>query len=217
MKLSRISKVLFARPRYWSFMNWNFRHLTSSPATHKTIERSKVQPSKNLRNHHEEGSSEKVWSLSVSHNYRNTPTDVDSSLAQRLFRRTRNLLPLAPKQLEPVTVPPQDVQQTLIASRQKQAYYDNLKGKALPELQLGQIVKMKKLIENIWTEAVCKKMIGPQSYAVVSGNRSSHMLRMVVRSSLGVHNPLRILNDRDLFQTIQVQQLFLLIWHPVLP
>ena len=56
-------------------------------------------------------------------------------------------------------MPPQDVQQTLIASRQKQAYYDNLKGKALAELQLGQIVKMKKLNENIWTEAVCKKMI----------------------------------------------------------
>ena len=176
-----------------------------------------VKCSKNLRNHHEEGSSEKVQSLSVSHNYRNTPTDVDSSLAQRLFRRTGNLLRLAPKQLEPVTAPPQDVQQTLIASRQKQAYYDNLKGKALSELQLGQIVKMKKLNENIWTEAVCKKMIGPQSYPVVSGNRSSHTLRMVVRSSLGVHHPLRILKDPDLFQTIQVQQLFLLIWHPVLP
>ena len=114
-------------------------------------------------------------------------------------------------------MPPQDVQQRLIASRQKQAYYDNLKGKALPELQLGQIVKMKKLNENIWTEAVCKKMIGPQSYAVVSGNRNSHMLRMVVRSSLGVHHPLRLLKDPHLFQTIQVQQLFLLIWHPVLP
>ena len=99
----------------------------------------------------------------------------------------------------------------------KQAYYDNLKGKALPELQLGQIVKMKKLNENIWTEAVCKKLIGPRSYAVVPGNRSSHMLRMVVRSSLGVHHPLRILKDPDLFQTIRVQQLFLLIWHPVLP
>ena len=74
-----------------------------------------------------------------------------------------------------MTVPLQDVQQRLIASRQKQAYYDNLKEKALPELQLGQIVKMKKLNENIWTEAVCKKMIGPQSYAVVSGNpQQSH-------------------------------------------
>ncbi|CAH3041397.1 unnamed protein product, partial [Porites lobata] len=77
--------------------------------------------------------------------YRNTPTDVGSSPSQRLFsRRTRNLLSLTPKQLEPVAVPPQDVQQRLIASRQKQAYYYNLKGKALPELQPGQIVRMKK-------------------------------------------------------------------------
>ena len=53
--------------------------------------------------------------------YRNKPTDVGSSPAESLFsRRTRNLLPLTPKQLEPVTVPLQDVQQRLIASRQRQ-------------------------------------------------------------------------------------------------
>ena len=42
----------------------------------------------------------------------------------------------------------------LIASRQKQAYYYNLKGKALPELQPGQIVRMKKPNEKTWTVAV---------------------------------------------------------------
>ena len=114
--------------------------------------------------------------------YRNTPTDVGSSPSQRLFsRRTRNLLPLTPKQLEPVAVPPQDVQQRLIASRQKQAYYYNLKGKALPELQPGQIVRMKKPNEKTWTEAVCKKMIGPRSYTVVSGNRTYRRNRRQLR------------------------------------
>ena len=71
-----------------------------------------------------------------------------------------------------MAVPLQDVQQRLIASRQKQAYNYNLKGKALPELQPGQIVRMKKPNENTWTEAVCKKMIGPQSYTVVCGNHT---------------------------------------------
>ena len=104
--------------------------------------------------------------------YCNTPTEIGSSTAQRLFsRRTRNLLPLTPRLLEPATVPPLDLQQKLIASRQNQAYYYNLKGKALPELQPGQTVRMKKPNENTWTEAVCKKIIGPRSYAVVSGNR----------------------------------------------
>ena len=101
--------------------------------------------------------------------YRNTPTEIGSSPAQRLFsRRTRNLLPLSSKQLQPNTRPPQAVQEKLINSKQKQAFYYNLKGKALPELQPGQTVRMKKPKESTWTEAVCKKMIGPRSYAVVN-------------------------------------------------
>lgn len=73
--------------------------------------------------------------------YRNTPTKVGSSPAQRVFStRTRNLLPPTPRLLEPATVPPMAVQQKLIASRQKQAYYYNLKGKALPELQPGRLL-----------------------------------------------------------------------------
>ena len=89
-----------------------------------------------------------------------------------------------------MTVPPQDVQQRLIASRQKQAYYYNLKGKALPELQPGQIFRMKKPKENILTEVVCKKMIGPRSYAVVSGNgsyrRNRRQLRLVAPTDQAV-------------------------------
>ena len=96
-----------------------------------------------------------------------------SSPAERLLsRRTRNLLLLTPKQLEPVTVPLRDVQQRLIASRQKQVYYYNLKGNALPEVQPGQIVRMKKPNESTWTKAVCEKMIGPRSYDLVSGHRT---------------------------------------------
>ena len=123
--------------------------------------------------------------------YRNKPTDVGSSPAESLFsRRTRNLLPLTPKQLEPVTVPLQDVQQRLIASRQRQVYYYNPKGKALPEVQPGEIIRMKKPNESTWTETVCKKMIGPRSYAVVSGHRiyrgNGRQLRLVTPTDQAV-------------------------------
>ena len=112
--------------------------------------------------------------------YRNTPKDVGSSPAQRLLsRRTRNRQSLTPKKLEPVTVPPQDGHQRLIASGQKQAYYYNLKGKVLPELQPSQIIRMKKPNESTLT--VCKKMIGPWSYAVVSGNRNYRRNRRQLR------------------------------------
>ena len=114
--------------------------------------------------------------------YRNTSIDTDSSPAQMLFsRRTRNLLPLTPGLLEPAIIPPMDVQQKLISSIQKQAYYYNLSGKTLPEPQPNQTVRMKKLNENTWTEAVCKKMVGPRSYAVVSGNRTYRRNRRQLR------------------------------------
>ena len=82
------------------------------------------------------------------------------------------------------------VQQKLIASRQKQAYYYNLKGKTLPELQPGQTVRMKKPNENTWTEAVCQKMIAPRSYAVVSGNRTYRRNRRQLRLVPPVENQL---------------------------
>ncbi|PFX16000.1 hypothetical protein AWC38_SpisGene19760 [Stylophora pistillata] len=85
----------------------------------------------------------------VFQDYRNTPTKAGSSPAQRVFsRRTRNLLPPTPRLLEAATVPPMDVQQKLMASRQKQAYYYNLKEKALPELQPGRLLDMKKPNKN---------------------------------------------------------------------
>ena len=115
--------------------------------------------------------------------YRNTPTDIGSSPGQRLFsRRTRNLLPLSSKQLEPKSLPQQDVQDKLINSKQKQAFYYNLKGTALPELQPGQTVRMKRPKESTWSEAVCKKMIGPRSYVVVSGGRTYRRNRRQVLS-----------------------------------
>ena len=82
------------------------------------------------------------------------------------------MLPLPSKQLEPKSDPPQDVQEKLISSKKKQAYYYILKGKALLELQPGQTVNMKRPDESTWTEAVCKKTIGPRSYVVVSGGRT---------------------------------------------
>ena len=101
--------------------------------------------------------------------YRNTHAEVGSSPAQRLFsRRRHNLLPLSVKQLEPETVPLQNVQQKLIGSKQRQAFYYNLKGTALPESEPGQTVRMKKPNTSTWSQAVCKKMIGPRSYVVES-------------------------------------------------
>ena len=127
--------------------------------------------------------------------YRNTPSDVSSSLAQRSYsgvtaEERATCYHWHASSLNLWQCPPQDVQKRLIASRQNQAYYYNLKGKALPELQPGQIFRMKKPNENILIEVVCKKMIGPRSYDVVSGNgsyrRNRRQLRLVAPTDQAV-------------------------------
>ena len=163
--------------------DWHFQHITSSPRypqSNGKIE-SAVQICESIMEKAARGKCEPDFGLL---DYENTPTELGSSPAQRLFsRRTRNLLPLTRKLLEPETLHTQDVQQNLINSRQKQAFYYNLKGKALPELQPGQTVRVKKPNESTWTQAVCKKMIGPRSYVVVSGNRTYRRNRRQLRSA----------------------------------
>ena len=63
----------------------------------------------------------------------------------------------------------QDVQDKLTNSKEKQAFYHNLKGTPLPELQPRQSVRMKRPKESTGSEAVRKKMIGPRFYVVISG------------------------------------------------
>ena len=161
--------------------DWHFQHITSSPHNPQSNGKAEnaVKICENIMKKAALGKFDPYLALL---DYHNTPTEIGSFPAQRLFsRRTRNLLPLTPRLLKPAQVPPVDVQQKVIASRQKQAYYSNLKGQALPELQPGQTVRMKKPNENTWTEAVCKKMIGPRSCAVVSGNRTYRRNRRQLR------------------------------------
>ena len=160
--------------------DWHFQHITSSPRnppSNGKVE-SAVKICENIMRKALHGKFDPYLALL---DYHNTPTDIGSSPAQRLFsRRTRNLLPLSSKQLEPKSLPPQDVQDKLINSKQKQAFYYNLKGTALPELQPGQTVRMKRPKESTWKEAVCKKMIGPP--VVVSGGRTYRRNRRQLRS-----------------------------------
>lgn len=194
----------------WDF--WRITSLPRNPQSNGKVE-SAVKISENITKEVARGEFDPYLSFL---DYRNTPTNVGSSPARRPFsRKTRNLLPPSSEQLEPVTVTQQDVHQRLIASWQKLANY-NLKGKALTELQAGEIVRMKTPSENTWTEAVCNKMLlflvaAPNveivdSYvwfhqqikqcAVVFAV-SSHMLRMVARSSPSVHH----LKEINLFQS----------------
>jgi len=103
--------------------DWHFHHITFSPRNPQSngkIE-SAVKICENIMKKALRGTFDPYLALL---DYRNTPTELGFSPAQRLFSRTtRNLLPLTRKLLEPETLPTQDVQQKLINSRQKQAFY----------------------------------------------------------------------------------------------
>ena len=149
--------------------DWHFQHITFSPRNPQSNGKveSAVKICENIMRKAVHGKFDPYLALL---DHRNIPTEIASSPVQRLFsRRTRNLLPLSSRQLQPKSVPPQDVQERLINSKQKQAFYYNLKGTALHALQPGQTVRMKRPKECTWTEAICRKMIGPRCYVVVSG------------------------------------------------
>lgn len=95
----------------WDF--WRITSLPRNPQSNGKVE-SAVKSSENITKKAARGKFDPYLSFL---DYRNTPTNVGSSPAQRPFsRRTRNLLPQSSKQLEPVTVTRQDVHQRLIAS-----------------------------------------------------------------------------------------------------
>ena len=114
--------------------------------------------------------------------YLNVPTEI----AQRLFSwRACNLSPLSSKQME-LKLSQLPHRMLKKSFTQKQAFYYNLKGTALPQLQSGQSVRMKWPPETTWSDAVCKKLIGPSYYVVVSGGqtyrRNRRQLRMAPQS-----------------------------------
>ena len=96
-------------PQYYSVeftkfaKDWHFQHITSSPRNRQSNGKveSAVKICENIMKKAAVGKFDPYLALL---DYRNTPTDIGSSPAHRLFsRRTRSLLPLTRRLLEPVT------------------------------------------------------------------------------------------------------------------
>ena len=107
--------------------------------------------------------------------YRNTegilPTEgINAGPAQRLMsRRTRTLLPTASSLLRP-EVCTQSTEK-LEWKRQKAKFYHDRHVKQLPELGIGQEVRIQSLRKNqTWKEPTCIEKLSDRSYVVKSGN-----------------------------------------------
>ena len=118
-------------------------------------------------------------------NYRNTPTEgMDSSPVQRMMsKRTITTLPLA-HLLEPNVQ--EEVWEKLISKRRKAKKYFDRGTKELPELRIGQPVRMISPPNGIgkkWKRGICIGKVSPRSYLVDIDGSIYRRIRKFLRSA----------------------------------
>ena len=109
---------------------------------------------------------------------RNTPTEsLGASPAQRLMsRRTRTLLPTATSLLYPKV--PNNVPEMLKLKRQKAKWYFDRSARPLPEIDVGQEVRVAPLQKNEnWKMGTCLEKLLDRSYLVKTDASSQVLCR----------------------------------------
>ena len=121
--------------------DWQFEHYTSSPyhAQSNGLIEAAVKTAKKLQKKAAKANQDQWLSFL---DYRNTPTEgMDSSPVQRLMsKRTKTTLPVAQHLLEPEIQ--SDVERKLTRKRRKAKKYYEPGSKELPELEIGQPIRM---------------------------------------------------------------------------
>ena len=177
-------------------LEWEFNHVTSSPHYPKSNGKaeSSVKVVKQLfKKAYRDGKD--PW-LALLDN-RNTPTEgLDTSPAQRLMSRcTRTLLPTASGLLNPEVA--QGTEEKIKAKREKAKYmyYYDRTAKKLPELELGQEVRIAPLKRNHpWKSGTCVEKLSDRSYLVETGSFSLRQNRKALKpvtppSAMHVEHP----------------------------
>jgi len=165
-------------------LSWEFNHVTSSPHYPKSNGKaeSSVKAVKLLFKKAERDGKDPWLALL---DYRNTPTEgIGASPAQRLMsRRTRTLLPTASSLLRPEVSTHST--EKLEWKRRKAKFYHDRHSKQLPELEIGQEVRIAPLRKNqTWKQATCVEKLSDRSYVVQSGNETLRRNRQFLRPAL---------------------------------
>ncbi|KAL9970142.1 hypothetical protein ACROYT_G022469 [Oculina patagonica] len=177
----------FASEQFTNFArDWEFEHITTSPyhsQSNGKVE-SAVKIAKKIMKKAKR-SGQDVWKAILD--WRNTPTEnMGSSPAQRLMsRRTRTLLPTANQLLRPQVV--EGVAEKIKVRRQKAKHYFDRGSKELPELKIGQPVRVKpspSQRENKWRLGTCVQQVAPRSYIVDVSGREYRWNRKFLRTTL---------------------------------
>ena len=153
--------------------DWDIEHLTTSPHNSKANGKaeSAVKSAKRLLRKTSKGGEDQYLALL---SLRNTPNQgVDSSPVQRLMnRRTRTLLPVTTRLLEPRTSCKETERKKLYNQKQRQAHYYNQGAKNLQPLEEGDTVRMKPFVlgQKEWKKGVVTNRLDERSYEVCMGD-----------------------------------------------
>ena len=170
-------------------LSWEFNHVTSSPHYPKSNGKaeSSVKTVKQLFKKADRDGKDPWLSLL---DYRNTPTEgIGDSPAQRLMsRRTQPLLPTASSLLRPKVSAHST--EKLERKRQKAKFYHDRHVKQLPELEIGQEVRIAPLRKNqTWKPATCVEKLSDRSYVVQAGNETLRRNRQFLRPAAESSTP----------------------------
>ncbi|XP_011437820.3 retrovirus-related Pol polyprotein from transposon 297 [Magallana gigas] len=168
--------------------DWEFEHSTSSPYHSQSNGKaeSAVKIAKKLVKKCISSKTD-IWKAILD--WRNTPTkDMNCSPVQRLMsRRTRHSLPTAAALLEPNIST--NTHEKIMRKRQlsKQQYDKHTKD--LPELQIGQNVRMKKHPnDKYWQFGTCTQSLGNRSYLIDLNGKAYRRNRREMRPTKEAHD-----------------------------
>ena len=180
----------FSSSEFTTFSStWEFKHVTSSPTHAKSngkAESAVKVVKKVFKKAHRDNKD--PWLALLDQ--RNTPTQgVGSSPAQRLMsRRTRTLLPISANLLYPKVE--EGVTKKLKVKRQKAKSYHDRSSIVLPELEIGQEVRVAGQRNKTWEEGTCVEKLSNRSYmvqvngAIIRRNREA----LKPKRDIGPHN-----------------------------
>ena len=176
----------FASEEFANFArDWEFEHITTSPYHSQSNGKaeSAVKIAKKVIKK-AKTSGQDVWKAILD--WRNTPTEnIGSSPAQRLMsRRTRTLLPTATRLLKPQVV--EGVAEKIKLRRQKAKQSYDRGSKELPELKVGQPVRVKPSPSQgnkKWQLGTCLQQVAPRSYIVDVNGREYRRNRKFLRTT----------------------------------
>lgn len=162
---------------------WEFKHLTSSPYHSRSNGKSESAV-KVVKNLFKKAIADKKDPWLALLDYRNTPTEgIKSSPCQRLMsRRTRTLVPVTTNLLYPEVV--DGVQESLQLRRQKAKSYFDRNAKTLPELDIGQDVRVAGQRKKTWQPGKCLEKLSDRSYLVQTDSEMVRRNREDIRPRL---------------------------------